>query len=261
MNKRFLKVLAFLFLVFMLAMPTGVFAAKGGGGGKPIKDNPPAEPTQQIVYTALGDSIATGDYAFGKDISYAERYRDTLSSSYLVDFVNLAVSGDDSSDMLGLLGVADVQSRIQSSDIITISIGGNNIMPCRGFNFSSIDQACSEAGVAQFQNDWSLIVSEINRLNPDVTIYVNNVYNPYRGNESIFAAADVYIQQINGIISSGSGPYSVVDVYSAFYGKSGSTWNVCTYTYFCNWIRDPHPTDAGHRKIAELHPVPIYQEE
>lgn len=91
-----------------------------------------AAPKEGIVYTALGDSIAFG--TGGTDgIGYTDYFNDHLSKVYGEgNYLKLAQNGLTSSDLLGsLLGPTDpygVQAAVADSDLITISIGGNDLL-------------------------------------------------------------------------------------------------------------------------------------
>lgn len=72
----------------------------------------------------LGDSIASG-YGLGDgEYNYGEICADYLGW----DVTNLAVSGDDTADLLALFEDASVQGSLASADTIVVSIGGNNFI-------------------------------------------------------------------------------------------------------------------------------------
>ena len=102
MRRRFLSVLLSLCLVLGL-LPTAAFA-KG------------------MSYVALGDSITVG-YGLSDD---EEAFPDIIAEKYGYELKNLANSGATSQDLLGVVeSNADVLS---DADLITITIGGNDLM-------------------------------------------------------------------------------------------------------------------------------------
>jgi lysophospholipase L1-like esterase len=212
-----------------------------------------------VRYTALGDSIAVGVGATNS-YGYVYRFRDYLATQYArVELSNRAISGMNSTELYLQLRADPITRRdVRRADVITISIGGNNLLPCAQNNYEILLPACGDVGVALFQQDWPRIVAEIRSLNPDAELFVITLYNPFRGDEQNYALADSYIDRINAVIQDpanvAAGNYEIVDVYTDFQGQFGDgTWKVCVYTHFCEERRDPHPTDAGHARIAELH--------
>ncbi len=90
---------------------------------------------ESLKLVALGDSIGYGLSAFP---DRTNRSRSTLSgfndqfaaflSLHDDDYVNLACPGDKAADLLMKLGRSDFQDEIAAADILTVSIGGNNLL-------------------------------------------------------------------------------------------------------------------------------------
>jgi len=213
-----------------------------------------------FTYTALGDSAARGVGATAHH-GYVEYLHEALEAARgPVELDNRAVSGASSTDLLSLLKrSAATRTSVWNAELLTISIGGNNLLPCGFGNFRGISSACAARGVATFKRDWPSIMFYIRRvIGAQVRAYVITLYNPYRGNERDYPIADRYIQQINAIIQDSdlmdTYNYRALDVYADFQGKlPDGSWKVCAWTHFCERFRDPHPTDAGHAEIARLH--------
>jgi len=103
-------------LVFMLLFTSTVFAARREG----------------INYVALGDSIAFGTGGTG-GIGYTDLLNEHFSRKFGEgEYLNLSADGIRSKDlMFSLLDSNDtygVQTEVQHADIITISIGGNDLL-------------------------------------------------------------------------------------------------------------------------------------
>lgn len=160
----------------------------------------------EICYVSLGDSIAEG-YALPdhdeKDAdgfvkgSYAYMFKSNLESKYKkVKAVNYASSGLTSQQLLDSLkdltgpeldeSAKLVKSNIQQADIITISIGANDILgpatsqlvtfiASNSFNTSGLDQ-----GLVNFENNLPEIISTLRKLNSYAKLVFLNVYNPYK---------------------------------------------------------------------------------
>ena len=212
---------------------------------------------QHLEFTALGDSTAFGVGATN-DYGYVNYFRDFLATiKECVNLVNRAVPGFTSSDLLHQLqNDATTRDAVRNADLITISIGGANLLNCID---ASNPQDCLINGVAAFANDWPKILKKIrNSIDSDAQILVMTVFNPFTGDDPNYNLAEFFIQQINNVIKNRKYrsiyEYNVVDVHADFQGKfSDGRWKVCTWTHFCELPPDPHPTDCGHLEIARLH--------
>ena len=107
MRKRILSTLLALCLALSL-LPASALAAGG----------------EQKSYVALGDSITTGYGLAEKEAGFARQVAD--SNGYTL--TNLAKDGATSSMLLTSLSDSEVSSAIASADLITITIGGNDLM-------------------------------------------------------------------------------------------------------------------------------------
>jgi lysophospholipase L1-like esterase len=232
MGRRRIGLLLLVAMVVVLVLPTGSLAKDAGD-----KD-------ETIQYLALGDSIAYGIGAVPPLTGYVYHYRDFLSRDARVELNNLAKPGLTSA---GLLAQLDSLGE-ENADLVTVSIGGNNVLGCGKNNFQEIDGDCAAEGLKKLAVDWPKIIAKIRSLNPEAKIQVMNLYNPFAKSDPVYESANEIILQLNSLLSSGQlGEYSLVDVYSVFAGKERR------YTYFYSLVRDVHPTGVGHVRIAKLH--------
>ena len=107
MRKRILSTLLALCLALSL-LPASALAAGG----------------EQKSYVALGDSITTGYGLAENETGFAKQVAD--SNGYTL--TNLAKDGATSSMLLTSLSDSEVSSAIASADLITVTIGGNDLM-------------------------------------------------------------------------------------------------------------------------------------
>lgn len=222
-----------------------------------------------LKYTALGNSIAFGvgasfnvndpeHHGYG----YVYYFRDFLASRYsCVDLKNRAVPGSTSGDLLHQLQTDPAtREAVKEADLMTINIGGNDLLNCLG---AQIIPVCLGTAVANFARNWALMMKEIREnIFFDAEIYVSALYNPFRGDDPNFNMIEPFIQQINNVIKANSWiyHYKVVDVHADFLGQftGTNTWKVCIWTHFCEVpvspnLPNPHPADSGHLEIARLH--------
>ena len=107
MRKRILSTLLALCLALSL-LPASALAAGG----------------EQKSYVALGDSITTGYGLAENETGFAKQ----VAGSNGYTLTNLAQDGATSSMLLTSLSDSEVSSAIASADLITVTIGGNDLM-------------------------------------------------------------------------------------------------------------------------------------
>lgn len=115
--KKF-KVLLSILLILIMSIASPAFAA------------PKANPLKQgIVYTALGDSIAYGTGATDQ-YGYTDMFNEHLTRiNGTGQYFNLSADGVTSSMLSTALYNSDqVQGAVAAADVITISIGGNDLL-------------------------------------------------------------------------------------------------------------------------------------
>ncbi|MHB8063271.1 MAG: GDSL-type esterase/lipase family protein [Ruminiclostridium sp.] len=268
--------------------------------GLAVVDNLPihAATKSTTTYVALGDSITTGYGLVNfnendvKNKSSANNFVNKLSKKLGAKAVNLGVEGLDSTRFLDPIAKPTTTeqkaavAQIKNASVITISIGGNNVMlPLlavlnekigNGKNiFTANAQEIQEAaiglifdtaaknklqndviaGAATFNGDAKLkktgdyanIISTIKKLNPKAQIIVQTIYNPY--DLPFTAFFDTAIKSMNAKIfkdSANGKNYKVADVYSAFSKAKPGTELVNADT---GKTFDPHPTAKGQEVI------------
>lgn len=247
---------------FALALAFAVTGCAGGAGGKAQHDK------SRWDYVALGDSVPYG----AGDVdgrSFVPRYarlieRDTGAS---VRVHNLATDGGTARDLLGQLrDDPKVRRALKSAEILTISIGGNDLESHLGDYASKTcggpdNQTCFRAAVAAFKPTWAAILAEVLRLRADKSIIrVTNDYNPFPGNaraaanlgKGITDAFTPYLRQLNAYRCSSAEHVGILcaDVAKAFNGaetnESAFAKGLIGTDFFA------HPSAKGHRLIAQI---------
>lgn len=265
-------------------------------------DDESSEPTGEIEVvtseitapqkiTFLGDSIPAGvgldGYAVGVtppdsypallEAKYKEENKDVCNAKS----VNLANSGDTSQQLWQKVGTSSFDNSMLASDVIVISIGGNDIMkPILEFVYTDLKITTQDdfkkfdtktlmqpetmqkinavldtvtKNVETFAETLPKIISSLKEKVPKATIIVQTVYNPLDSNPSFSMLSGLVgakISALNNVITSnakaadGKDSYIVCDVATAFAGKSSQYTNIDKF--------DIHPNVEGHKKISEL---------
>ncbi len=189
------------------------------------------------VYVALGDSIAAG---YG--LQGFENVRETpeglicttppgcfpalVSDALGYQLQNLAVSGDDTVQLLERLQTDQYTAAVKSADLISLTIGSNDLLGptiellrnhlsvsdfLSGGDIQSLLQqlqqindllssadttALFDSQIQAFCKNWDTIISTITGLNPDATLLVTSYYNPYASFNLQFGTANISIGQL-----------------------------------------------------------------
>lgn len=236
---------------------------------------------QPLKYVALGDSIPYGyyytslwNYLFGgtDTDSYVEQLARSLGVAS-VDFFDASVSGYNTVEVYNQINT--IIDEISAADVITLCVGANDIMDAAGRGSSGllkydINWTVANNGRDSFQLYWPQLIDRIETLNPDVTLVVMTIYNPYRLTDSFYNQVDPYFSAstgselgLNYIIENTltledtdwsdllaeDFDYRVADVYDAFNAHSNKDSLTGFYRSFC----DPHPNQLGQNVIFEEH--------
>jgi lysophospholipase L1-like esterase len=252
-TRRFISLsICSLFLVTLLATPKEAAA-------------------QNVLYTALGDSIGFGLFApIGDGYVPAYSRRVEADTGANVTLVNTSIPGWTSGDLLGAIrGNILFRVSVATSAIVTVNIGGNDLLGARRSYGDRTcggpdNQDCLRAAVATFRANWNAILNEVLSLRStnNTIIRTMDIYNPYvnedrardtwpndQGND--FQVAKIYLDQINNHIAATSGARNIpcARVYLAFNGPNG---DIDAGDQGLIAFDGLHPNGRGHARIAEL---------
>ncbi len=264
--------------------PAGFDYMLNGGSTAHVSVTITAAPTGPITYVALGDSIPYGqyytsvwNYLFGgtDTDSYVEQFARYLGDSVgEVDFHDESVSGYHASEVLTQIG--QISDLIEEADVITLSVGANDIMDAAprgwgGLDKYNIEWSVADTGRDNFESYWPQVIDAVENLNPDVTLMVMTIYNPYRLSDSYYEQVEEYFSStsagdygLNHIIeefmvldNSDYGDivvdgfdYRVVDIHQLFVDEDPDSHS---YTRFYESFCDPHPLQIFQNRIYEEH--------
>jgi len=246
---------------------------------------PAASPTAErtINLVAIGDSIPFADFcttcehAFVDD--YAMRLEDKYGLTVHVDNRSRNDSAKIDDIIVQLASENSLRQQIRQADIVLISIGFNNQppfdsdQPCGGSPDVSIEEvigqiaeltsSCMSDTIAQFQNDYQFIFSEIAELAPDHALLLSlspyDSFNGWPGFKEINDQDQVTAMETNiswwfhhwnpmECDAAQMNGFQCVDLYAVFNGPDG--------TEPAGDLLEPgdytHPSKAGNATIADL---------
>lgn len=215
---------------------------------------PPALSSPGTVYLALGDSIAAG---IGASLP-AERGYPALLAGFLtrvagrhVELVNLAVPGETTTSFIhggqldkALQLLADARAAGQRVAPITLTLGANDLLDAPD------DAPARERAIQTVRTNLRTILGRLLEASsdpagtPTADLVVTNYYDPSGTDPSRPGSSAWWLARLNDVIAQETDRAGarLADVAARFAGHTQDwTW----------YPADIHPTNAGHRAIAE----------
>lgn len=238
-------------------------------------------------YVALGDSISAGYGLSEGELSFPERLAQSTRYA-LADFSSS--DGVTSQALLETLSQPEVADAVKNADVITITVGGNDLMNAlyeylaeasgtmtadeirEGLENGSFDMftlmglmqqldgfpisSQASAALTALGANLSRALAQIKGMNPDAACIVANQYNPYGHINSPFAADivstfEVGVQALNTTLE-GVAQAQGATVVDVHGAFAASSANPCN-AYFMgldDFSLDFHPNALGHQLIA-----------
>jgi lysophospholipase L1-like esterase len=137
---------------------------------------------KKLLVTALGDSLTKGvgdSTNQGGYLNYLENDLLNLKGVTDVQISNFGVTGYQTYDMIGKLKEEDVKKAIGNSDLILITIGGNDIMQVIKDNFMNLQLDVFDRELLLYKERLNEIIKMVRTYNPNGTILLVGVYNPF----------------------------------------------------------------------------------
>ena len=250
------KTIAF---IILLTMVISSFAAVAALAANDDRDG---------TYVVFGDSIAAGYGLYDTDMNYvADRdsiaYAGIVSRALNFDLDNFAKSGATTSDLLDVLDRSDVLEAVANADLITVSIGGNDMLALYTDILAlalqySLFPAYSQRTDSEVEAMYTTLednLTEIMQTLVDTndgkgTIMLQLLYNPFYSYElpssyNVGQLIEYYIDRINEIyqnVYEKVDGFVLVDTKTPLNADADSFYDVTT--------PDIHPTAHGHELIA-----------
>lgn len=134
-----------------------------------------------MFYLALGDSLTKGvgdeENKKGFTLRLEEKIEKFNDTDVFVD--NRGKSGRRSDQLLKLIENGHYDEELENADLITITIGGNDIMKIVKANLTELEKQPFDEGRKAFEERLTKIVSEIRTRNKQVPIILIGIYNPF----------------------------------------------------------------------------------
>ena len=239
-------------------------------------------------YVALGDSISAGYGLSEGEPSFPERLAQSTGYA-LADFSSS--EGVTSQALLETLSQPEVADAVKNADVITITVGGNDLMNAlyeylakasgtmtadeirEGLENGSFDMftlmglmqqldgfpisSQASAALTALGANLSRALAQIKGMNPDATCIVANQYNPYGHINNPFAADivstfEVGVQALNTTLARvAQAQGATVADVHGIFAASSANPCNAYFTGLDDFSLDFHPSALGHQLIAE----------
>ncbi len=198
-----------------------------------------------INHLAIGDSVIHGvGSQQNQDLVYQFSNKLGIQTHKKIQFQNEGINGITSGELKDLVQAGRFDEEIKKSDIVTINVGGNDILQMvNESNFANAIQKFDQLQTT-FSNNLAEIAARINQLNPNTTIVFLELYNPLAPSDQIYTIADKLLPKWNLKI------YEVANRYSS--SIVVETTKVINGEKLKNLSSDGvHPNSSGYAAISE----------
>src|SRR5699024_12343962 len=129
---------------------------------------------------AVGDSLTQGVGDTNDEGGYVGILDHTINQNkHLADFDNYGKRGNRTDQLLKRLNTQEISESIKDADMVTITIGANDIMQILKENITDLSYEDFREERDNYEKRLHKIFDKIRDLNQDTEIYLIGLYNPY----------------------------------------------------------------------------------
>jgi lysophospholipase L1-like esterase len=202
---------------------------------------------RKLTVVAAGDSLTKGvgdSTGNGGYLPYLESLLEEEKGIQEVDFFNYGVKGNRTTQLLKRLQSPEMNASLKKADLVILTVGGNDIMKVVRDHFSNLQISDFLSEETNYKSHLTQIMDAITKVNPNASIVLVGLYNPFSKWFSDIKEMDEIITEWNQIaqlvIANYPNAYfvSIQDVFS------NSSENLLYTDNF-------HPNDKGYELIAQ----------
>ncbi|MCK1247945.1 SGNH/GDSL hydrolase family protein [Streptococcus uberis] len=182
MNKKGIIGQIGLFLLFFLLF-FGLFNLVIPKKDSQLKDSDFFKQSQSSLnYLAIGDSLTEGIGDESNQGGFVPLLAQDIESYFNIQVTasNFGVAGNTSQQILDRMkDDPNLKKALESADLITVTVGGNDIMAVVRQNLSTLDESSFLEASKDYQNHLREMISLAKKGNKRVKIYILGLYNPF----------------------------------------------------------------------------------
>lgn len=189
----------------------------------------------------MGDSLGAG-VGDEENRGFGERYAELLTETDGEErnLNNISVPGYESPQLLEQIDSGEFDSAISSTEMIILSIGGNNLNRLQIQDELTISLEFEET-LATYLSNLEASLSAIRELNPEAQLALIGLYNPYRQESPELSRFLMEWNFETQLLASADNRITFIPTYELF------QYHLADYLSFDQF----HPNAAGYQVIAE----------
>ena len=177
-----IEIVVFVVAIFAIFTLISHFLIRPAGSELSNKDLKSALTQKRLNYVAIGDSLTEGVGDQTNQGGFIPLLSNAISEIYDVNVVsqNFGVAGNTSTEIYKrMTKEKKIQSAIKKADVITITVGGNDVMKVIRTQLTNLTENSFEKPAQTYQKQLTEIFDFIRDNNPNAQVYVLGIYNPF----------------------------------------------------------------------------------
>ena len=177
-----IEIVVFVVAIFAIFTVISHFLIRPAGSELSNKDLKSALTQKRLNYVAIGDSLTEGVGDQTNQGGFIPLLSSAISEISDVNVVsqNFGVAGNTSTQIYKrMTKEKKIQSAIKKADVITITVGGNDVMKVIRTQLTNLTENSFEKPAQTYQKQLTEIFDFIRDNNPNAQVYVLGIYNPF----------------------------------------------------------------------------------
>ncbi|MFZ2559903.1 MAG: SGNH/GDSL hydrolase family protein [Lactococcus raffinolactis] len=177
-----IEIVVFVVAIFAIFTVISHFLIRPAGSELSNKDLKSALTQKRLNYVAIGDSLTEGVGDQTNQGGFIPLLSNAISEISDVNVVsqNFGVAGNTSTQIYKrMTKEKKIQSAIKKADVITITVGGNDVMKVIRTQLTKLTENSFEKPAQTYQKQLTEIFDFIRDNNPNAQVYVLGIYNPF----------------------------------------------------------------------------------
>ena len=177
-----IEIVVFVVAIFAIFTVISHFLIRPAGSELSNKDLKSALTQKRLNYVAIGDSLTEGVGDQTNQGGFIPLLSNAISEISDVNVVsqNFGVAGNTSTQIYKrMTKEKKIQSAIKKADVITITVGGNDVMKVIRTQLTKLTENSFEKPAQTYQKQLTEIFNFIRDNNPNAQVYVLGIYNPF----------------------------------------------------------------------------------
>ncbi|WP_101842253.1 SGNH/GDSL hydrolase family protein [Halobacillus sp. Marseille-P3879] len=201
-----------------------------------------------LEVVAMGDSLTQGVGDGTENGGYVGLLEDNINdndetANFTID--NFGKKGDRTDQLLTRMESEEISSSVEEADLVLITIGANNVVQVIEDNFTSLSYDDFSPARENYREDLDEILTRVESANPDASIYLIGLYNPFNQYFDNIPALSQIMNEWNNVseeVVEDHSNASFIPIEDVFENNESELL----------WEEDHfHPNEEGYKQMAE----------